>query len=83
MFGLFDIVKMAGAAVIAGSLAYGVGHWRGYDAGYDAAQAEARIRALALIEKRNQDNEEISDLDAAGLCVELGGEWLRDERRCD
>lgn len=45
--------------------------------------AEARAAALALIAKRSEDNEEISDLDAAGLCAELGGRWVPNEDRCD
>lgn len=43
----------------------------------------ARARALALIEKRSEDNAEISDLDMAGLCAELGGRWVPNESRCD
>ena len=46
-------------------------------------EAEVRARAMALIEQRNKDNAEITDLDAAGLCTELGGRWLSNESRCD
>lgn len=46
-------------------------------------EAEVRERAMALIEQRNKDNAEITDLDAAGLCIELGGKWVSDEGRCD
>ncbi|MER8959288.1 hypothetical protein [Mesorhizobium sp. M0701] len=44
---------------------------------------EARARAMALIEQRNHDNAEITDLDAAHLCAELGGRWVPNENRCD
>lgn len=44
---------------------------------------EARARAMALIEQRNHDNAEITDLDAAHLCAELGGRWVDIEGRCD
>ncbi|MER8925766.1 hypothetical protein [Mesorhizobium sp. M0859] len=44
---------------------------------------EARARAMALIEQRNRDNAEITDLDAAHLCAELGGRWVPNENRCD
>jgi hypothetical protein len=37
--------------------------------------SEARERAMELINKRNDDNEEISKFDQAQLCVELGGKW--------
>lgn len=46
-------------------------------------ESAARARALALIEQRGRDNEEISDLDLAGLCGELGGRWVPNESRCD
>ncbi|WP_181166237.1 hypothetical protein [Mesorhizobium sp. B2-6-3] len=45
-------------------------------------QAEARQRALDLIQKRNDDNAEITTFDAAQLCVELGGVWVQPDR-CD
>lgn len=44
---------------------------------------EARARAMALIEQRNHDNAEITDLDASHLCAELGGRWVPNENRCD
>lgn len=44
---------------------------------------EARARAMYLIEMRNKDNKEITDLDASGLCAELGGRWVQTEKRCD
>lgn len=44
---------------------------------------ESRARAMALIEQRSHDNAEITDLDAAHLCVELGGRWLPEQNRCD
>ncbi|TIP70594.1 MAG: hypothetical protein E5X53_26395 [Mesorhizobium sp.] len=44
---------------------------------------ESRARAMALIEQRSKDNAEISDLDAAHLCAELGGRWVPNETRCD
>lgn len=53
------------------------------EAGAESVRAEARTIALALIEKRNDDNAEISDLDRAHLCVELGGRWVPNEDRCD
>lgn len=37
--------------------------------------SEARERAMDLINKRNEDNAEISTFDQAQLCVELGGRW--------
>lgn len=50
-------------------------------AGRDAERMAARERAMELIEKRAKDNAEISDMDAAALCRELGGRWVSD--RCN
>lgn len=91
MFGLFSWLKI-GVGVIGGAaILFGV--MTAYDAWIDdpairrgeraAVLAEARARALALIEQRNEDNAEISDLDQSGLCVELGGRWVPNESRCD
>lgn len=69
MFGLLDLVKMAGAAVLAGALAYTVGHWRGDSAGYDRRVAQvAAASAKAELERRNDDRKlrAMSDYD---LCV--------------
>ena len=83
MFGLLDIPKMAGAAILAALLAYPLGHSRGSAEGRAAEQAAARTRALDLIQKRSEDNAEISAMDLAGACAELGGRWVPDEDRCD
>lgn len=70
-------------AIVAWGIAYNVGWHRGDSAGYARAQDEARARAMELIEQRNKDNAEITDLDAAAICRELGGVWLSDEGRCN
>jgi hypothetical protein len=46
-------------------------------------EAQARERALELIKKASEDHEEISNMDMSGICSELGGVWMPDERRCD
>ena len=83
MFGLLDIPKMAGAAILAALIAYPLGYSRGSADGHAAEQASARTRALDLIQKRSEDNAEISAMDLAGACAELGGRWVPDEDRCD
>ncbi len=45
--------------------------------------AEARARAMALIEQKSKDHEDISTFDASRLCGELGGRWVPNEDRCD
>jgi len=83
MFGLVDAFKMGAAALAAAVIVYPIGHWRGDGHGRAAEQAAARERAIQLIEKRRQDDAEISRMDIAGLCAELGGRWVPDEDRCD
>lgn len=89
MLGLLnmDWLKLAGGAalgaIVAWGIAYNVGWYRGDHAGYERAQDEARARAMELIEQRSKDNAEITDLDAAAMCRELGGIWLSDEGRCN
>jgi len=46
-------------------------------------EAAVRAKAMALIEKRNEDNVEISQQDESALCAELGGRWVPNESRCD
>ena len=53
-----------------------------YAAGQDAERTAARVRAMELIEKRAEDNAEISKMDASRLCVELDGVWVSDEVGC-
>lgn len=91
MFGLFDWFKIGVGGVLGAVAIFGV--MSVYDATIDdpavrraereEVLAEARTRALLLIEQRSADDEEISDLDMAGLCAELGGKWIDRESRCD
>ena len=90
MFGLFDWLKMGAAALVSGAAVWAAAAI--YDQTVDdpavrraerqAVLSEARDRALALIQQRNEDNAEISDLDMAGLCRELGGLWVPEHDTC-
>lgn len=46
-------------------------------------EAQARERAMELIEKASKDHAEISAMDKSHACVELGGKWVPDPGRCD
>ena len=46
-------------------------------------EAQARERAMVLIEKASKDHAEISAMDKSGACIELGGKWVPDPGRCD
>lgn len=86
MFGIFDFIKIGGAALgsflIGSAIFYQVGHWKGEDFGREAERSAARDRAMELIEQRSKDNDAISRLDVAGLCVELGGVWVPEQNEC-
>lgn len=49
----------------------------------DLLSAESRAAAMAAVEKRSEDNVEISKFDKMQLCQELGGKWVDTESRCD
>lgn len=70
-------------AILAGFVVWPIAHHSGVSEGRSLEQAAARTRAVDLIQKRSEDNAEITKLDAAGLCAELGGRWVPDEDRCD
>jgi hypothetical protein len=69
MFGLLDIVKMAGAATLAGLIAYNVGHWHGDDAGYDRRIAEVAAASKAAELERKNDNAKLREMSVFDLCV--------------
>lgn len=83
MFGLFDYLKIGAGFIVGGVIVGQICLWRGEAYGRAAEQASARTRALELIQKRSKDNAEISGLDAARLCSELGGRWVHSDNRCD
>ncbi|TPJ97637.1 hypothetical protein FJ872_31995 [Mesorhizobium sp. B2-5-9] len=82
MFGLLDWIKIGGGAaagaIVAGALAYSVGHWRGVDEGKALERTAALQRSMDLIKERNETNAKVNDLDDAGLCAALGGKWMPD-----
>ena len=69
MFGVLDIVKMVGAAALAGLIAYNVGHWRGDDAGYDRRVAEVAAANKAAELERKNDNAKLRQMSVFDLCV--------------
>jgi hypothetical protein len=83
MVRFFDWLKVGAGALLGALVAYQVGHWRGEEEGRQAEQVAARTRAMDLIEKRRLDDAEISSMDIARLCAELGGRWVPNDDRCD
>lgn len=86
MLSLLDTIKLGGAAfggfAFGSLLFYQIGHWNSEDFGREAERSAARERAMDLIKQRSEDNEAISRLDMAGLCVELGGVWVPERSEC-
>jgi hypothetical protein len=88
MFGLFplsigDVLKMGVASVVAGGIMYGIGHWRGDNAGYERAQAENRQADFDQLKERMETDDEIADMPDADLCSLLGGEWVQPNGPCN
>lgn len=46
-------------------------------------EAQARERAMELIQQASKDHEEISSMDMRSMCIELGGKWVHDKGTCD
>lgn len=75
MFGLgiFDMIKMgasaAAGALVAGAIAYSVGHWKGDTQGYNRRIAEVAVaNAKAELERKN-DDAKIQNSSDYDLCV--------------
>jgi len=91
MFGILDAAKMGAAALAGAAIMFAAATL--YNVIFDnpaivretraLVAAEAREHAFELIQKRSQDNAEISTMDLAALCRELGGQWVRNENRCN
>lgn len=77
MIGVLDAVKMGGAALIAGSLAFTAGYVLGKSDGRALERSAALERSMEAIKERSETNAEIDSLDDAALCRELGGEWVQ------
>jgi hypothetical protein len=69
MFGLLDIIKMAGAAALAGAVAYGAGLYIGNGRGYDRARAEIAAASLKAELERNNDDKKLRGMSDYDLCV--------------
>lgn len=74
---MFDIVKMGIAAISAAIIAYQIGQYRGYAAGYDKHVAIQAAAAAEAELKRKNDDAKLSQMSDFDLCVAyLGGRGL-------
>ncbi|MBD9372768.1 hypothetical protein IB238_09055 [Rhizobium sp. ARZ01] len=48
------------------------------DEGRDLERADALKRSIEIIQQRSRTNAEVNALDARGICIDLGGEWVQD-----
>lgn len=62
-----------GGAVLAVTIAYQAGSWRGYTRGVSAVEARNLQATLDQIKERGQTNETIRNMGDADLCRALGG----------
>ena len=84
--GILDYIKLGiGAAVgalVAGTMFYAIGHWRGVDEGKALERTAALQRSMDLIKERNDTDAKVDMLDDSSLCSALGGEWVPDTKLC-
>jgi hypothetical protein len=73
MIGALDWIKAglsaAAGAIVAGAIAYNVGHWRGEGAGYDKRVAEMAAASLKAELERKGDDAKLQGLSDFDLCV--------------
>jgi hypothetical protein len=73
MIGILDGIKVgagfAAGALIAGTIAYQLGHWRGASDGYDKRMAETAAAAVKLELERKGDDAKLQTLGDYDLCV--------------
>lgn len=73
MLPALDWIKLGVGAVagglIAGAIAYQVGHWRGERAGYDRRVAEVAVADMEAEMRRKGDDAELAKLTDYELCV--------------
>lgn len=73
-----------GSIVLAVIAAFGLYSRWIYNQGVGSERAAVVERSLERNEVRNNDDEEIRNLDYDGLCREFGSpKWLPDEQRCE
>lgn len=51
--------------------------------GRELERAATIARSIEIIKERGRTNAEINALSPADLCAELGGVWVRENKRCD
>lgn len=70
------------ASGLAFAVLLGLSHTIAYRHGRAAERVAALERSMDLVRERGETNAEISAMDDAALCAELGGRWLPDDASC-
>lgn len=73
MFG-FSITTIAVAAGVALASAVGL-YWLGHSNGVQQGREAALERSVDILRERAKTDEQVRNLDDAGLCAALGGVW--------
>lgn len=72
---------LAGIVVVAGLIS--AAWFDGHSYGRAAERQKSLSRSIDLIRERSKTNAEISRLDDAALCRELGGSWVQPDNICE
>ena len=57
-------------------------HVKAYRAGAAAERLTTLNRSVEVLRERNATDDQIRNLDDAGLCAALGGRWMSDDGTC-
>lgn len=71
---------LAGAVVVLGLLTFS--HIKAYQAGAAAERLTTLNRSVEVLRERNATDDQIRNLDDAGLCAALGGRFVPDDGTC-
>jgi hypothetical protein len=85
MIGLLDGIKIGLGGLVGALLMFGVSALilqpQAHERGREAERAATLERSMEIIQERSRTNEAVRDLDAAGICRELGGVFTEGECR--
>lgn len=67
------IVQTLTVGLVAASVAFGAGYWKGSANASARAEAKAAKAVISQLKERGLINEAVGNLDTVDLCIELGG----------
>lgn len=82
MFGLLDWLKIGAGAALGASLAWMPAFYLGKHEGRQAERQATLTRSVEVLRERNATDDQIRNMDDAGLCRALGGR-VSDDGACE